>query len=365
MSGLDPAVIADLNKSVLPKVRKDFADTQALSRYVGVREIANRGETVSVGQDYREGWRWRQSAAMGPEPNRPYKATPAHYTEGMREASIRHCINVDKNMVWDLLELEANKGNSERIYQLIKARHSMQREGINNWLEAQVFGIPQNASDIDNMHGLLTWARRSMNSSGVFVAQSTVQFNATYQTWGDGTTTGTLAGVDCTAASNDRFRSAVATHNNTVDETLLNLIMEMMDALMWDPLSDLQGRFEVGEQVQFWPQAMHLDYLKLINKGNDDRGSGGKGDFFPIRKATANGGRIIGVPKLNDYSWKPIVFVDRSELKLRKAAGRWDNENKPEKFTDSHTSFYTPTDFIGQIWCEVPRNCIGCLHGSF
>jgi len=364
MPGLDPAVIGDLQKAQLPKVRKEFAETQQLVRYVGVKEIANRGETVTPGQDYREGWRWRRSAAGGPQANLPYKATAAHYGEYMAEASIRHCLNVDKHMIWDLLELESNKG-PERIYSLIKGRYSAQREGINNWLEAQVWGIPNNASDISNMHGVLTWARRSMNSSGTFVSQPTVQFNGTYQTWTDGTTTGTIAGVDCTAALNERFRNPVATYSGAVDDVLLDLIMDMMDAMLWNPLADLEGRFEIGEQVQFWPNALALAYKKLVNKGNDDRGSGGVGDFFPIRKTTANGGRMVAVPYLDRYSYNPILFVDRSVLKLRKCSGRWDNDNKEEKMPGSHTSFYTPTDFNGQIWCETPRNSIGILHAAF
>lgn len=364
MPGLDPAVIDDLVKSQLPKVRKDFAETQQLSRYVGVREIANRGETVTPGQDYREAWRWRRSPAGGPQPNLPYKANAAHYGEYAGEASVRHCLNVDTNMVWDLLELEANVGG-ERIYKVIKIRHSAQREGINNWLEAQVWGIPQSASDIANMHGLLTWARRSMNSSGAFVAQSTVQFNGTYQTWGDGTTTGTLAGVDCTSALNERYRNAVATFSGAVDQTLMELVMDMMDALMWNPLSDLEGRFDIGEQMQFWPNTLALAYKKLVNTGNDDRGRSGVGDFYPIRKTTSNGGAMIAVPYLNNFAYTPILFVDRGAIKLHKCSGRWDNDNEKIRMPGSHTSYYTPTDFNGQIWCEVPRNSVGILHSSF
>jgi len=281
---------------------------------------------------------------------------------------VRHCFNVDKNMIWDLLELESNKSSPERIYQLIKGRHSAKEEGVANWLEAQVWGIPQNASDIANMHGVLTWAKRSMNSSGTYVAQPTVQFNGTYQTWGDGTTTATLAGVDASSALYERFRNAVATYSGSVDDTLLELIMDMMDALMWSPLADLEGRFEVSDQIQFWPNRLALAYKKLVNKGNDDRGSGGKGDFFPIRQTTANGGRMVAVPYLDNYSYNPIIFCNlggQQGLKLRKCAGRWDNENSPEKWDGSHTSYCQPCDYNGQIWTEIPRNHVGILHSSF
>lgn len=365
MPGLHPNVIDDLVLAQLPKVRKKYFDTQQIVRYVGVREIAMRGETASpTGQNYTEHWRWRRSAAGGPQPNLPFKATAAHYGQYMAAASIGWCLNVDKNFVMDLLVLENNRGG-EKIFSYMSGQYSAQREGINNWLEAQVWGIPQNASDVANMHGALTWARRSMNSSGTFVSQPAVAFNGTYQTWGDGTTTGTLAGVDCTSALNERFRNPVATYSGSVDETLLDLVLDMVDAMQWNPLSDLEGDFSIGEQVQFWPNKKALAYKKLVNKGNDDRGRNGVGDFFPIRKTTAAGGNMIAVPYLDNYSWNPILFVDRSMLKLRKASGRWDNTNPKEKFPGSHTSYYIPTDFNGQIWTEIPRHSIGLLHSSF
>lgn len=373
-AGLTIAQLNDVRLGMLPKVSKGYKDSQKFNRYSGQKFFLKHKKEVGLGQDGKRTWKWRYKAAAGPQVNNPYRATAATYDEYGAEASLYYNQHVDKNFVYDTNELKANKNSPEKILDILKLRRSAQREGIANWLEAQLLtNVPTNSSDRDTYNSLRTILRRSMTSAGVFVSDPVGGFNGVYNTWGDGTTTATYAGVDLSTLAAERFRPWVATHGGVFNQTLCDLIKRAQDENMWEPLADLEGKFETSESfVLMMDPDFKQEYENFVSQGNDDR----KGDIYPMKRYSLNGAGITGVPQLRSDLARPIYGVNAGEIVLETIEGCWDNfaelavggkrmAAEPMRFENSHTSFYEPIDFFGNLFCEMPRHAGFLIHGSF
>lgn len=373
-AGLTIAQLNEVRLAQLPRVNKGYKDSQKFNRYTGQKYFLKHKKEVPLGQDGKITWKWRYKAAAGPQVNNPYRATAATYDEYGAEAFLYYNQHVDKNFVYDTIELKANKSSPERIYNILQMRRSAQREGIANWLEAQLMtNIPANSSDRDIYNSIRTILRRSMTSAGVFVASPDGGFNGVYQTWGDGTTTATYAGVDLSTLAAERFRNYVATHDGVVNQSFCDRIKKAQDECTWEPLNDLEGKFEVADMYTlFMDPDLNQDYQNFVSLGGDDR----KGDVYPMRSYSLNGAKITPCPQLRLDLAKPVYGVNGTELQMETIEGCWDNfaelsadgkkmAAEPMRFENSHTSFYEPIDFFGQLKAEMPRHAGFIVHGSF
>lgn len=375
-AGLSLTQLNDLRQAMLPLVKKGFIDTQKLRTYTGQKQFMKASKVVPLGLDGKRAWKWRTKSGPGPVPNAPFKSTNANYDESLAEASLNYKQHVDKNFVYDTIQLLANAASPERILNLLDNQRSYQREGIANWLEAMIMtNNPQNATDLESYDSLRVIFRRSMTSGGVFVSDPVGGFNGVYHTWGDGTTNALYANVDMSLVANERFRPYVVTHDGVVNQSWCDRIKRAQEECSWDPLLDLQGEFEVADMFKiFMDPEFSQDYENFVSAGPDDR----NGDAYPFKKYTINGATKVSVPQLRQDAHRPVYGVDMGNVRLERIRGCWDNfaqttgsgtkaklTAEAMNFPGSHTSFYEPTDFYGNMFCENPAHGGFCMHGSF
>lgn len=369
-AGLALRQMNDLRQAMLPKVVKGFKDSQKLVRYSGQRTLLKGKVGIELPVDATLGWRLRNKAGSGPVPNAPFKSTPAIYDEYLISASVGMVQHVDKTFVYDSVQLRANKASPERILDILRSTRSAQKEAIANWLEAQLMtSKPQNASDTENYIGLPIWFRRSIDSSGNLVVDNVGGFNGTYVKWGDGTTTSILAGVDSALVGNERFRNYCATHTGQMGESLAEQIKRAQDECGWEPLDDLEGDFKATDSFKLiMDPEFNQEYQNICAKSAESRGT----DLFPSRKYSVNGAAIVSCPQLRQDTARPIYGINTMEVVFKYVNGMWDNfaatdskgklTSEAMRWPDSHTSFYEPVDFYGQMVVEQPRHAGFVIH---
>lgn len=364
--GVTYAFLDGLLKATIPQVDRSLQETQLFNTMPGNKLLINNAEEKSViGNTYS--WSVRMRAATGTtQALRPYQATTyskAYYSERF---TVPFRDKVNTSFVFDRLELARNMSSPERVYELIKEARSAQREDIANTNEAEVFGAPDDNNDDTAILGLEVWARRSMDSGGVFVANPDGGFTGTYWRGRNGTITPVVANQDLSLLTNERARNWNATHNGVMDRILLRQIKVASIETEFEMLDGLEGdKGPQGEDCIVFMDPDFVDsYDELLATGPDPRYQGGTGDYYPGKQRRVYGLQIVRTPALRGKVDRPVFGVRRSLVNVIKGRGMWmvEGEVKPG---GTHNVVYKPMDYTWQMYCKDMRKGCFRIHGSF
>jgi hypothetical protein len=347
-SGLTLAQMTGVVKAALPKVKKGFSETQKLNRFVAQREfIANAESQAPIGGEF--GWTVRLRSATGStQALRAYGAVgyaKNYYNERAKAAYVNL---TNTAMAFDRIEMAFNSATPEQLYNIVDEAYSAAREDIAVKNESIVFGRRDNASDDTAPSGLQELFPPTCDTSGNFVAEPVGGWNGATIVYGDGSVSSTYANIDAGTIANERHRSWNASHSGIMDESLALLIKRAMDELQFDPIDDLKGDMPADELVLFMDPEFKQQYDAITNRGSDAR----NGDFFPARKYTLNGTRIVSVTQLRSDTTRSIYGIRKSLVKVIKAKGMWMVEGEGI-VPGAHNVKYMPLDYC---WAFVNMN---------
>ena len=363
--GITLTALSGVLNAALEHVDSDLIETQHYNRMPGVRDFVDRAETKSPTGNTHS-WNIRARDAVGTVgPMKPYGTTTYvkdYYSERL---TVPFRDFVSTAFVFDRLELARNRADPIRIYDLIKEARSAQMAEINKRLEEAVWGIPQNADDEDAIFGIEAWAGRSMTSAGAFVANPEGSHDGAYVAWGDGTFTATKGGRNTAALGMERTKNYVATHNSTLDQTLLEQISKAIVETDFDFADGLEGKVpQTGIPAIYWDTTFDEQYNNFLQSGSDFFYKGGTGDFYRGREKRINGVICKRTPALNGKAHRPI-YGNRvaNGFQCMKASGMWmvDSESV---VPGAHNVMYKPRDWTWQARCMDLRTGLFLIHGE-
>ena len=261
-------------------------------------------------------------------------------------------------------EMLRNRGRSKLISHL-KARRVPAKLDAAKLLENQAWGTPNNSNDEINARGLPYWL--SLANDGVSAAGFTGQTIR----FGDGTTSTTKGGIDSTAAKKERWQNWVGNYA-TFNHALIKAMR-----LAWIKMNFI-GPTTVEETTKrpwtdfriYMGQEDSVDYEELATSGNDNLGP----DVAPYNGNSLVFKRtpIIPIPQLNDFSVtdgggndfspKPIYFVNHAKFFPIVNEGEWMRENEPMNDVEQHNVFTVFVDSEFQFFCGNVQEGGGVIH---
>ena len=334
--GITLTALSGVLNAALEHVDSDLIETQHYNRMPGVRDFIDKAETKSPTGNTHS-WNIRVRDAVGTVgPMKPYGTTTYVKDYYSEKFTVAFRDFVSTAFVFDRLELARNRADPIRIYDLIKEARSAQMAEINKRLEESVWGIPQNADDED-----------------------------AYVAWGDGTFTATKGTRNVAALGMERAKNFVATHNGTLDQTLLEQISKAIVETDFDFADGLEGKVpSTGIPVIYWDTTFDEQYNNFLQNGSDFFYKQGQGDYFRGREKRINGVICKRTPALNGKSHRPI-YGNRvaNGFQVMKASGMWmvDSESV---IPNAHNVMYKPRDWTYQARCMDLRTGLFLIHGE-
>lgn len=358
--GLTVDEMSSIVIATLPSVKKKFADTQKLNRYVAERHFLNRAEEKDPAGG-THGWNLRLRSAQGTtRALRAYQAVgfvKGYYTE---RCSVSYVNMTNTAMVFDRIEMAYNRNNPGKLFDLVDEAYSAAQEDIANLNEAMIFSARENATDDEHWSGLKELFPPSADSSGNFVPDEEGGHNGVYIVYNDGSVGSTYANLDAAPLTNERHRGYCMTHGGVMDERLVAQIKKAQDDLAFDPLAQLKGEQELGDLAIYMDPKFKQQYDNLVALGPDAR----NGDYYPTRQTKVNGTDITSVTQLNQDDTRSIYLINHRVVKFLKPSGMWMVEGKGI-VPGAHNVEYMPVDYAGQLVCFNRQIAGGRIHGSF
>ncbi len=364
MAGLPAWSMTDVVAAARSKFYKNWSETQLQRAYRIYRDVMKFAQEEENNHKYE--WTIRTKSATGASGF--YNSFQS--VSGVRDtytASLNvqpRTVMTHKNMVFDILQLNKNKGQEGKLWDIMKNALSAAEEDKAETFEYLFSVAPYNVSDDDGWLGWMYWFARSQTSGGTFTEQLDPARNGVYRTLRNSTTpTATLAGQDTSTADNARLRTLVCTHRGTIDDTTLKSLDRCVRDAEFEMLDNLQGDKPSGQYMIYWKDDFDSQYNDLLSA------AGG-----PKTRDWRNSGQkfVSGVPTRAVPSWQnlsgvnfpaPIIGINHSNLHFVKARGEW--EMDLEKDTDSPTAKMYPRIHTGQFKCKDPRTAGFLCHGSW
>ncbi len=359
--GITISQAVSIVNNTLPKlVKQKFVDTVKLTEYAFLDEFVYRGKAAvsANGTEFQKRARLRPNTGST-SPTRMYQSRTAQKGPGNEIWKIPLILADNLGIVFDRREQAFNSGDDVQIVDFMKSERSAAWEDVANWLEAQLVGVPQTSTDDQNWRGMKYYARRSMNSSGVYVADSTGGFNGTYGLYGDGTVYSTINNIDASLVKNERARCWVGTRPAVMTLDVCRMIRRAAEANNFRPLQMLKGEQKTGDCVIFMRPTDHEAYKDIVSTGPDDR----DGDIFPFTDYEISGMRIKRAPQLEGDALLPIYGARLNFFDLLQLPGFWLKEQPA--FKQDHNVGYVPIDLIGNLFSDNPRGGLFHIHYSF
>lgn len=130
-------------------------------------------------------------------------------------------VDYQNSFSYAIQELEVNRGNKTRIFDLLRNRKlNCARETADD-LEGAGWITPESATDTDKPHGIAGWiVPGTADSTGDFYG-----YLPHYTTADDASSAySTIAGLSCSSTANNRFANWYADHNGKLDDSCLKLL---------------------------------------------------------------------------------------------------------------------------------------------
>lgn len=356
MAGVAHADLLDLVNLTLPKLPSGHVENALLYQATtGVNEIFSpmrrrnaTGESISLRVSLTE----NGTAKMVDE----YEAiTPS--VKNTTHKVLANWVNLNNHYVISEREVDMNRGSAVQLASLYTQRELDALSDKINVLENQTWGVPNSASDTLNAWGIQYWI--SMLTSGQ--SDPVGGFNGMTIQYGNSSTSTVKGGIDASVAANSRWRNWVATYDQ-FDGNLLKTMARCCQETKFIPSPELAKLYRGKSQQMCWymDQQNYVDYVELVNMGNDDR----DGDAYPYALGDVKFMRIpvYPVPALDSLAANPIYLVNHNRIWPFVLTNWWMRRGVAVRDTDRPTTFVVPLDSTFQIFSDNVRECGAVIH---
>jgi hypothetical protein len=356
--GIDLFGMAEVINAAREKHRKNFRETQRIRSYVLQKKVFAHAESETPEHKFK--WTMRIKSAQ----NSTGAIDPFEQPEAVRDTydttlEVRPCrVITHKNMVFDDLAKMINEGSSEQLWRDAEMKLSSAEEEKAEMWESKLLNPPQTDGGKDGTLGALYHLRRSMDSNGAFVAQTTPARNGVRYVDGSGSLSSVMYGKDISLAQYSRLRTLVATHSGVMDEQLLITIRDCIRESRFEYIDKLKGDKSTHDLMILWDPTFQSQYDDLCKS----LGGPLKRDFFEVGETTIKGVPTMEVPFMANHFLRPILGWNFAQLKYRKLKGLWAKQYAQER---SLTSHWFPEISAGQMWGEDPSTNGFLVHGEF
>jgi hypothetical protein len=138
-------------------------------------------------------------------------------------------VDYQNSFSYAIQELEVNRDNKTRIFDLLRNRKLNCARETADELELAGWITPESATDTDKPHGIAGWiVPGTSDSNGAFYG-----YLPHYTTSDDASSTySTIAGLSCSSTVNNLYANWYADHNGNLDDSLLKLL-RLGSRLLW------------------------------------------------------------------------------------------------------------------------------------
>ena len=219
--GIEIAQATDLLKGTLAKFDKDMVQIALKNQTC---EIVNRWfksdkKVVTGGDSVKFYVQLKRS--NNASHTQLYDTDDVNVAQVVSEGSV-NWVHAKTAWAFDVRELAMNKGNPQRVFNMLEQRVKAAIHDLIIELEEAAWRTPSSSSDTLAPHGLPGWLVQadSDNETGNFTG-----YVGDYTTSADGESAySTVAGLSCTSSVNPYWANWYADHNNNIDDTLLKLL---------------------------------------------------------------------------------------------------------------------------------------------
>lgn len=355
MAGARYDDLGDLLNTTLPDLPRTFSSTLRQTDYPLTRMFFTEFKRKKQGGKWYEK-RIRARARTTFQFVNLYEPTGA-LQEDLVVVQRTDWIHWQEKMPFDDREVDANSGGAQ-IIEMMEERRDGSYEGIYNGLEDDLSDVPDNSSDRKHLSGLPYWAPtlelNSEDPDGGFNGK-TIYFR-------DGTSSTTRAGVDLSDARNQRARTFVGTYSGYADEPFFDLLRRAITRTNFGTLLQLEGEkpadSSAGGMYLLADHDMNDQLVRRINKGPDDQ----NGDIERFDQAKFSGVKMVRVPTLSSFAYKPVYGCKRAKTFGIVLKDRWMKELKAINSQSTPETWVVPIVGTCNLTCDDPRSGIFNLH---
>ena len=356
MAGVAHADLLDLVNLTLPVLPRGHVEQALLyQRTTGLAEVfsparrrSRTGESISLRVSLSE----NGTAKMVSE----YEEIAPSVTNTTKKINA-NWVNANAHWTVNEREIDMNRGSREQLASLYVQREIDCVGDLVNLLEPQVWGVPVSASDDLNAWGLSYW----LSTLGSGVSDPVGGFNGYLVQYLDGTTSATKGGIDGSAAANSRWKNWAATYTQ-FDANLLKTMARCVQETRFIPSPELARLYRgMSQQMAcYMNQQNYVDYVELVNLGNDDR----KGDAYPYGLGEVRFMRlpVLPVPAIDNLAYDPIMFVNHARFWPYVLTGWWMRRGTAVRLSNRPTTMLVPMDCTFQCFCDNVRELGGVIH---
>ena len=361
MAGIPFLELTNVVGAARSKFYKGFTETARIREYVLWQKMWKSAKSETAAR--RIEWKLRPNSGQGTTAELDVYEEPTYVRQsGMLDAYTIPCSRATHlNCIFNERELRHNSnGNKDKLYDLIAEQYSLAEEDRAEVFEALALNPPTDpASSKGNFVGLLGLFGRSMTAGGVFTRQTTPAFNGVYYRRLDGTISSTVYNVNRANAAASRARTLCATHDGSLNQTVLETIRACLRDSRFTFLPELRGdKPAQGDMMILWDDIMQEQYETLLSNLGTPRTR----DYFNTGDVTVKGATCVAVPSFNGHFLRPIIGVNKSEFQFVKFSGAW---NKPYEEPAGFQTMAYPHDNEFTSMCKSPRTAGFLIHGSF
>lgn len=374
-NGLSFTSRAQISQQVLPAIRKDWDDTQALSEcpltdhFLGgaqEKSYNNQGSGTISNYTYGQSIRLRR-AAGSTHKHAIYGRHEFQTFDTMGRISVTAALRVNTGVVVDdiVAPLSGSEEDGDKLYDDLEVQEAGRMEEIYQGdLEMGWFGgLPQSSSEENAVLTPLWWFGLSIDGSGNFVEQEIPDFVGVRTRYADGTRTSVFgnggSSIDASLVGNENFRSLLGTHDGVVGDKMYSQIVEAMNRSRFTRFRGAKGRPPTSGAMNklFVPTAIYgafLDYAAKVNPREN-------GDVYGEHEARIRGTMIMRTEAFDQHSFQPIMGV-KPQLRLLTIKKLWMKDMSPREAGTTANGF--PLVYGGQVFSGNRRGMGFLLHSD-
>lgn len=353
--GIGIGALADLLNATTPKYNKKWEETQSQTNYAGIFTFAGAGKPAMLTGEYGT-----DDVRLVADTNTIKLAYfGSSGTQGvtyMTRTQVKSAMYSNRGYFFDSAEEVFNQGEVS-IYNHIEARYSGVMESVHKAIDDELVNVPQSQADIDQACGRalgpLYWLPTlTVGATADYVGG----FNGTTVTFGDTTTTTTIANQNRSTARNARLASWVCNYTGNVDDILRLSLIRAVNETTFETLPGMQGNTSGRTRPNYlWmPPTQYHDTMLWVNRGPDDT----TGSF--IRYETQKpilGMMPVRVPQWSSLAYAPIVGIRSSKWVFE--AADW------MKFSPAIVDPGNARVVLKQLDCKYRVRCKNSREGGF
>ena len=292
-------------------------------------------------------WRaiYRKSAAA--QFIRPFQVTPNPYINVFTKGSAPW-VHMETKATFNQI-IASDSQSPADLVDYVRGEHFVALEAAVELMEDTGVDVPWNSNDDKAPYGLPYWFPPLDTGTTDYEGA----FGGKTATWGDGTTTTTIGGID--RSTYDLARNWAVNHRGHVDMNFCRALRRAMEYTGFKEPADLQEfiRMSAGDSWMFFtPMDFKLQYEDLVNSGPDDR----NGDLNPFKGSslTYRGMRWRSMTALNDSTLQSCFGINLAHFFCVVRRGWWKRIGRAQQLEDRHT-FVKGYDWRFQHVCDNPR----------